>query len=207
MENDSKKINEIVNPQPIENIKKNKYKKILKSSWELVKFAIIAFVIVMPIRMFIAQPFIVSGNSMYPTFHNNDYLIVDEISYIVGNPKRNDIIIFHYPRDPARYFIKRVIGLPNEEIIIKKGQITIINKKHPKGFILKQPYLRDHFTFSGSYKTGNKQYFVMGDNRNESLDSRIWGLLPDRLVTGRALFRLLPIDDISYLPGDYISNK
>ncbi len=187
--------------------KKEKLHGILKNAWDLIKFAIIALIIVIPIRMFIAQPFIVSGSSMYPTFRNGQYLIADEISYIVGNPKRNDIIIFRYPDDPSRFFIKRVIGLPNEEINIKDGKITIINKTNPKGFVLAQPYLRQKFNFTGSYKTGNKQYFVMGDNRKESLDSRIWGMLPDKLVTGRAVLRLLPFKYISYLPGYYISNK
>ncbi len=187
--------------------KKEKLHGILKNAWDLIKFAIIALIIVIPIRMFIAQPFIVSGSSMYPTFRNGQYLIADEISYIVGNPKRNDIIIFRYPDDPSRFFIKRVIGLPNEEINIKDGKITIINKTNPEGFVLAQPYLRQKFNFTGSYKTGNKQYFVMGDNRKESLDSRIWGMLPDKLVTGRAVLRLLPFKYISYLPGYYISNK
>ena len=144
---------------------------------------------------------------MYPTFRNGQYLIVDEISYIVGNPKRNDIIIFRYPNDPSRFFIKRVIGLPNEEIDIRGGKITIINKQNPHGFVLAQPYLRQPFTFTGSYKTGNKEYFVMGDNRKESLDSRSWGFLPDKLVTGRALLRLFPFKYVSYLPGYYLSNK
>jgi len=144
---------------------------------------------------------------MYPTFRNGQYLIVDEISYIVGNPKRNDIIIFRYPNDPSRFFIKRVIGLPNEEIDIRDGKITIINKQNPHGFVLAQPYLRQSFTFTGSYKTGNKEYFVMGDNRKESLDSRSWGFLPDKLVTGRALLRLFPFKYVSYLPGYYLSNK
>ncbi len=191
---------------------KNKFKNWLKKSWDLIKFAVIAFAIVIPIRMYIAQPFIVSGESMFPTFDNGQYLIVDEISYIVGHPHRNDIIIFRYPNDPSRFFIKRVIGLPNEQININRGEIKIINKAYPKGFDLPQPYLEkgyigEKYTFSGNYKTGDKEYFVMGDNRNRSLDSHIWGNLPEKYVTGRALFRLLPFKKISYLPGDYIINK
>jgi len=182
-------------------------KKNWKNTLDLIKFALIAFIIVIPIRMFIAQPFIVSGESMFPTFDNGQYLIVDEISYIVHHPHRNDIIIFRYPKDPSRFFIKRVIGLPNEKINIKNGKITIINKDNPKGFELAQPYLKTPFNFTGSYKTGDKEYFVMGDNRNNSFDSRVWGILPEKLVTGRALMRLLPIKKFSYLPGDYISSK
>lgn len=161
----------------------------------------------MPIRMFIAQPFVVSGSSMFPTFKNGQYIIVDELSYEIGEPKRNDITIFRYPNDPSRFFIKRIIGLPNEKIQIKNGEITIFNKTHPKGFILNQPYLRQSFTYNGTYKTGNKEYFVMGDNRKESLDSRVWGFLPSNLVAGRALVRLFPFKTISYLPGYYPANK
>ncbi len=210
-ENQENKLVEIIDEKKVaEKVidpKKEKLHGVLKNAWDLIKFAIIALIIVIPIRMFIAQPFIVSGGSMYPTFRNGQYLIADEISYIVGNPKRNDIIIFRYPNDPSRFFIKRVIGLPNEKINIKDGKITIINKGNPNGFVLAQPYLRQKFNFTGSYKTNNEQYFVMGDNRKESLDSRIWGMLPDKLVTGRAILRLLPLKYISYLPGYYISNK
>ncbi len=187
--------------------KKEKFKKRLNDLWDLIKFAGIALIIVIPIRMYVAQPFIVSGESMYPTFDNGQYLIVDEISYILVGANRNDIVIFRYPKDPSRFFIKRIIGLPNEEINITDGEIEIINKNNPLGFKLEQPYLSEEFNFTGSYKTGDKEYFVMGDNRKHSLDSRIWGILPERLLTGRAYLRLLPFSKISYLPGSYIIKK
>jgi len=200
IEEESTLVNEV---EEKETITKNNWKNTL----ELIKFAITAFIIVIPIRMYIAQPFIVSGESMFPTFDNGQYLIVDEISYIVHHPHRNDVIIFKYPKDPSRFFIKRVIGLPNEQIDINDGKITITNKDNPEGFELAQPYLKNKFTFTGSYETGNEEYFVMGDNRNNSFDSRVWGILPEKLVKGRALIRLLPIKKISYLPGEYISTK
>lgn len=177
------------------------------SVWDLVKFAIIAFLIVMPIRMFIAQPFVVSGDSMFPTFHDGEYLIVDEISYIAGNPSRGDVAIFRYPNDTKRFFIKRIIGLPNEEISINGNKIKIINKENPEGFLLTEPYINEDFDFSGTYKTKNGEYFVLGDNRNKSLDSRFWGILPEKLLIGRAYLRLLPIKEISYLPGVYEAEK
>ena len=182
-------------------------KKSLESLWDLVKFAIIALIIVIPIRMFIAQPFVVSGESMFPTFNDGEYLIVDEISYILGVPHRGDVIIFRYPDDTKRFFIKRIIGMPNEEIIIKNGEVTIINKENSNGFTLNEPYIDKSFNITTSYKTEDNEYFVLGDNRNRSSDSRVWGTLSSKLIIGRAYLRLLPIKSISYLPGYYKENK
>lgn len=192
----------------IENVTKNaKWKKLLGDAWDLIKFAAIALIIVIPIRMFIAQPFVVSGESMVPTFQDKQYLIVDELSYNLGNPHRGDVAIFRYPKDTTRFFIKRVIGLPNEEVVITKGIVKIINKENPEGFILNEPYINEPFTFEGNYKVGADEYFMMGDNRNRSSDSRVWGLLPKKLMVGRAFLRLLPLKEISYLPGYYKEAK
>jgi len=186
---------------------KTKLKKSLGNAWDLVKFAVIALIIVVPIRMFIAQPFVVSGESMFPTFNNGEYLIVDEISYIVGNPHRGDVIIFRYPNDTKKFFIKRIIGMPNEEISINNGKITIINTENPDGFVLDEPYIDEEFNTTLNYKINNDEYFVLGDNRNRSSDSRVWGTLPSKLIIGRAYLRLLPIKNISYLPGYYNEAK
>ena len=188
-------------------VTKTKTQKSLESLWDLIKFALIAVIIVVPIRMFIAQPFVVSGESMFPTFNDGEYLIVDEISYILGNPHRGDVIIFHYPNDTKRFFIKRIIGMPNEEISINHGKVKIINKENPDGFTLDEPYIDEQFNTTASYKTGNDEFFVMGDNRNKSSDSRTWGLLPSNLIVGRAYLRLLPAKNISYLPGYYKLDK
>ena len=183
--------------------KNSKLRENLRGAWDLIKFAVIALAIVIPVRMFIAQPFVVNGDSMFPTFHNKEYLIVDEISYIVRSPARSEVTIFRYPNDPSRFFIKRIIGMPNETIEIKNGVVKIINKENPDGFILEEPYLNEKFTTTETFTTGNDQYFVMGDNRNRSSDSRSWGVLPRKFMTGRAFLRLLPIADAKYLPGYY----
>lgn len=181
-------------------LKKTSNKK--KDIIDIIKYIVIAILIVIPVRMFIAQPFIVSGESMYSTFLDGDYLIIDEISYNLGSPHRGDVIVFKYPLDPKRFFIKRIIGLPNEEILIKEGVITIKNKENPEGFIYQEPYLKQEFKDSLNFETTEKEYFVLGDNRARSSDSRVWGPLSEKLITGRALVRLLPLKDISYLPGN-----
>jgi signal peptidase I len=201
MENNNNQINNTNKPV------KTKLQKNLTSFWDLIKFALIAVIIVIPIRMFIAQPFVVSGESMFPTFNDGEYLIVDEISYILGNPHRGDVIVFRYPNDTKRFFIKRIIGMPNEEIMIKNGKITIINSENKDGFVLNEPYIDEKFDTTTTFKTGAGEFFVLGDNRNRSSDSRIWGVLPEKLIIGRAYLRLLPIKNISYLPGYYKENK
>lgn len=183
---------------------KSKMQKFLDDGWDLIKFAVLALAIVVPIRLWIAQPFVVSGESMYPTFDNGQYLIVDEISYLTGNIHRGDVVVFKYPNDTKRFFIKRIIGLPNEKIIVEENKVTIISKEHPDGFVMVEPYINEKiFAPTGVYETKNDEYFVMGDNRNRSLDSRSWGILPKKLMVGRAYLRLLPLKEISYLPGEY----
>jgi signal peptidase I len=182
-------------------------KKVWNDIWDLIKFAVIALAIVIPVRMYVGQPFIVSGISMVPTFLDGQYLIVDEISYIINGPHRGDVVIFRYPNDPSRFFIKRIIGLPNEKVEINNGSVKIINKENPNGFVLNEPYINEKFDTTSTYETKTDEYFVMGDNRNMSADSRIWGLLPRKLMIGRAFLRLLPFKDISYLPGAFKETK
>lgn len=169
---------------------------------EIVRFSIIAILIVIPIRMFIAQPFIVSGGSMDNTFASGQYLIVDQVSYYFQEPARGDVIVFRYPRNPSTFFIKRIIGVPGDTITIENSQVKIVNNEHPEGFILEEPYIR---TMAPEPKMteelGDREYFVMGDNRDNSSDSRRWGVLPEDRIVGRALVRLFPPRSIDYLPG------
>jgi len=169
---------------------------------EIIRFSLIALIIVIPIRMFIAQPFIVSGASMENTFHTGEYLIVDQISYYFDNPKRGDVIVFRYPKDPSKFFIKRVIGLPGEAISITGSVVTIKNKVNPNGFVLDESYIKSMKNGSNLTEVlGEREYFVMGDNRDQSSDSRTWGVLQQGGIIGHALIRLFPPRQFSYLPG------
>src|SRR3989344_5824044 len=158
------------------------------------RFAIITLIIVLPIRIFIAQPFIVSGASMDPTFENGEYLIVDEISYRFSDPKRGEVVIFKFPFEPKKFLIKRVIALPNERISIENETVTIYNKDKPQGFVLKEPYIVHHkIDGKMEFSLASDEYFVMGDNRPASADSRSWGMLKREYVVGKPFIRLLPI--------------
>ena len=170
---------------------------------ELAKFALIAALIVVPIRTFVAQPFIVSGNSMVPTFHDQEYLIVDELSYHVRDPHRGEVVVFKYPKDTSKYFIKRVVGLPGETLKLRGNEITIVNSEHPEGFILDQSYIENKSNDSFEITLKDTQYYVMGDNRIASSDSRAWGPLERHFMVGRALLRILPFSKIGYLPGNH----
>jgi signal peptidase I len=175
----------------------------MQSFWELVRFALIALIIVIPIRLFVAEPFIVSGTSMVPTFQNGDYLIVDKISYELGSPKRDDVVVFRYPNDTTKYFIKRVIGLPGETVDIKGSVVTITNATHPNGFTLSEPFVENLSNNNLHFVLTNNQYFVMGDNRIASSDSRYWGPVSKNLFVGEVFSRLLPINNIDIWPGSY----
>ena len=174
-----------------------------QSFWELVRFALLALLIVFPIRAFVAEPFVVSGSSMIPTFQNSNYLIVDKISYKFTDPERDDVVVFKYPLDKTKYFIKRIIGLPNETVDIKGSAVTIINKDHKDGFTLNEPYVKNISQNEIHFELKNDEYFVMGDNRSASSDSRYWGAVPRTLLIGRAFLQLLPLHQINIFPGSY----
>lgn len=172
------------------------------SLWEIARFALIALIIVLPIRWYVAQPFIVSGASMEETFHNNDYLIVDQISYRFEEPKRGDVIIFKYPRDHSKYFIKRLIGLPGDTVVIEGSHVIIKNDENPEGTKLDESYAAmGENRFDQTTELGPDEYFVMGDNRDHSSDSRVWGILKKEEIVGRAVVRLLPPKGLGLMPG------
>ena len=169
---------------------------------ETLQFILASILIIMPIRFFVAQPFVVSGQSMSPTFENGEYLIVDELSYYLSSPSRGDVIIFKYPRDMSKYFIKRIVGLPGETIEIRDQSVLVTPVGTDTPVKIDEPYITGGTVGSDAIvPIRNDEYFVMGDNRGASSDSRSWGNLPKKLITGRALLRLYPPKRIEYLPG------
>lgn len=179
-------------------------KKNQPSFWtELIKLVFLSLLVVIPFRFYIAQPFVVDGASMDPTFETGNYLIVDEISYRFKTPERGSVLIFKYPKDPSKSFIKRVIGLPGETVSISGGKVTIINDEHPDGFVLDEPYVKLEKIDNSTNTLDADEYFVMGDNRASSADSRIWGPVPKENIIGQPIIRFYPP---ALFPGDY-SNK
>ncbi len=171
---------------------------------ELVRFSIIAILIVVPVRLFIAQPFIVSGASMADTFQSGDYLIVDQVSYHFSEPQRGDVVIFRYPKDPSKHFIKRIIGIPGDTITILGDTVTISNVNQPEGITISEPYILSMSGDTSLTETlGEREYFVMGDNRDHSSDSRAWGVLQRERIVGRAWLRLFPPTSAAFLPGSF----
>jgi signal peptidase I len=183
--------------------------------WEVVKVFFWALIIIVPIRIFLFQPFFVQGASMEPNFNDGDYLIVNELGYkitdigssnihffTVGSFRdlgRDDVVVFRYPKNPSQFFIKRVIGLPGEEIKIDGGVVTIINAEHPKGLVLNEDaYLPAGRITNGAIDRtlGPDEYFVMGDNRQFSSDSRAWGTVPKTDIVGKVLLRAWPVSKI-----------
>jgi signal peptidase I len=185
-------------------------RKFLASFLEVLEIALIAVGAVFIVRTFLIQPFLVSGSSMVPTFENGDYVLVDELTYHIQPPSRGDVIVFHDPQDWSTYFIKRVIGLPNEKIEINDNTITVFNAAHPNGFALDETYLppgtpvSPNSCYGGSVVTGvctytlsSSTYLALGDNRPESYDSRSWGPLPAANIVGVVRLRLWPPNAIT----------
>ncbi len=169
--------------------------------FDLIKIFLISCAIILPVRYYVAQPFIVSGSSMEPNFYSGEYLVINELSYHFEKPQRGDIIVFKYPKDNSEYFIKRIIGLPGEQVRISDNHVIIINKQYPKGLLLDESYLPNSAqTLSVGNNTsavlGADEYFVLGDNRLASSDSRFWGPVPSKDIIGKVFIRAFPFQTI-----------
>ena len=163
---------------------------------ELVKIAVLAGVTITLVRYFLFKPFYVKGASMEPNFFDHEYLIIDELSYRLREPARGDVIVFKYPYNPKEYFLKRIIGLPGETVKVSEGTITIYNTEHPEGLEIKESYLDSAIKTIGEKKItlGGDEFFVLGDNRDNSLDSRRFGPVDRSLIVCRAWFRGWPFN-------------
>lgn len=184
--------------QPPKNILKN----ILVFVGEIAEIVVISLAIIIPVRYFLVQPFYVKGASMEPNFYDGEYLIIDELSYRLRQPERGEVIVFKYPFDTRQYFIKRVIGLPGEEIAIGNGKITVFNQENPKGMYVDETnYLNSGLLIFGETKIALKddEFLVLGDNRNASLDGRTFGPLKKDLIIGKVWLRGWPLERVGSL--------
>ena len=181
------------------------FKNAVSFTFELLKIVLISFVIIAPIRYFLIQPFYVKGASMEPNFYDHEYLIVDEISYRFNDPKRGEIIVFRYPKNPQEFFIKRIVSFPGEKVQVKDGGVIVYNDENPDGKTLEETYLEDNVkTYSLSediISLGPNEYFVLGDNRNASKDSRSFGPVDRSFVIGKVLLRGWPFDRMDTFPA------
>jgi len=161
--------------------------------WEVFKIVVVALAIVIPIRYLIFQPFFVRGQSMEPNFENGDYLIIDELSYRFSEPQRGDVVVFKYPHNPSQRYIKRIIGLPGEKVEVRAGSV-IIYSEDGSWVLDEKEYLPQGLNTPGEVSVflDENEYFVLGDNRPLSSDSRSWGSLTREDIVGKVSVRAWP---------------
>jgi signal peptidase I len=172
-------------------------KSFLYSVWETIEIGIVAIIAVLVIRNFLIQPFLVSGASMEPTFSSGDYLLIDELSYRLKQPERGEVVVFRYPGDESTFYIKRIIGLPGDTVSFKSGKVFVYSAEHPDGFVLDEAYIPPGIMTTGKdFTLKDGQYFVLGDNRSYSFDSRSWGSVSKNEIIGLVRVRLWPFNKV-----------
>ena len=182
---------------------------------EMLRVFLLAVVIIIPVRVFLFQPFFVQGSSMEPNFEDGEYLVISEFGYkqtkVGWNENafqvkpfkeihRQDVAVFRFPKNTEEFFIKRIIGLPGESVEIRKGKVLIFNETFPEGFALDESIYLSPAVLTQDMprmKLGDDQYFVMGDNRMNSYDSRAIGPIGKDKIIGRVLLRAWPIGRFS----------
>ena len=186
-------------------------RKFLAGVLEVFEIAVIAVGAVFIIRIFLVQPFLVSGTSMYPNFADGNYVLTDELTYRIRPPERGEVVVFHDPQEYSTYFIKRIVGLPGERVVIDNNVITVYNIQNSNGLVLNESYLPaetptsinscDGGIISGTactYTLSSSTYLAFGDNRTLSFDSRSWGPLPAANIVGLVRFRLWPVNEMQF---------
>ncbi|MCE7898317.1 MAG: signal peptidase I [bacterium] len=178
----------------------------LRNLWlfflDFLETIVVSLAIFAVVYIFLFQPHQVDGKSMEPNFHNAEYILTDKISYRISSPKRGDVIVFHSPQDSGTDFIKRIVGVPGDLVMVKDGHFYL------NGTRLDEEYINDpgkvapgRFLREGATaEVPNGQYLVMGDNRLHSSDSREWGFVPRTNIVGRAFFRYWPVDVFGIIP-------
>lgn len=176
---------------------------------EAARIIVLSLAIILPVRYFLIQPFYVKGASMEPNFMDKEYLVIDELSYRFAAPERGEIVVFRPPNAPNEFYIKRVIGLPGETVVVKDGVVTIKNAEHPEGFRLDESaYIPGIYTPGDMEVTlSDGEYFVMGDNRSVSMDSRSFGPISRSSIVGKVWVRGWPLEKIGPIePPAYSTN-
>jgi len=168
-------------------------------AWDFGKVFLIALAIIVPVRFYLFQPFIVTGSSMQPNFYQGEYLIIDELTYRFAEPHRGDVVVINSPADEKQFFIKRVIGLPEETVVIANGKVVVKNSQYPSGVTLVEKYLPDNIATFGNITVSLPagEFYVLGDNRIASSDSRFFGPIKGEEVVGRVLVRAFPLNRFS----------
>lgn len=186
-------------PEPPERVARGLLKDGLQYVAELVRVVVISLAIILPVRYFLLQPFYVKGASMEPNFYDHEYLVIDELSYRLREITRGEIVVFRYPKEPTQFFIKRVVGLPGETVRIENGNVVVQNEAHPTGVRVPESYLEAQGLTVGGQETAldSNQYYVLGDNRSSSLDSRQFGAITRSAIIGRVWLRGWPLDRIA----------
>jgi signal peptidase I len=128
----------------------------------------------------------VDGSSMEPTLRSGEFVIVNKLAYKIGNPSRGDIVVFHFPRDPEQEYIKRIVGLPGDQVKISQGRVYVNDQ------LVDEPFIAANPAYEGNWSVPESQLFVLGDNRNNSSDSHNWGTVPKEYVVGKAIFIYWP---------------
>ncbi|MDD5551719.1 MAG: signal peptidase I [Candidatus Pacebacteria bacterium] len=162
---------------------------------------LLALAIVIPVRYFLFQPFIVSGSSMEPNFKQGEYLLIDELSFRFRAPERGEVVVFRYPKNPSYFYIKRIIGLPGETVEIQNSKLKIYNYNFPEGKVFNEPYIKGSTEDDLKITLDKNEYFVLGDNREHSSDSRVFGPVSKKNIIGRGWIAVYPSQGVEILKG------
>lgn len=167
-----------------------------RAVWELLHDLSVATLFCFFLITFVAQAFRVQGTSMLPLLEDGERIVVNKLAYRISPIRRGDVVVFHYPRDPAVSFIKRVVGLPGDVVELRRGVVLLNGRRLP------EPYIKAGFRDDESQPPRQippGYYYVLGDHRNSSNDSRTWGDVPQKYIYGRASFRFWPLSSLGFV--------
>lgn len=188
--------NEYLDDEELEAEEQSTLNKVGLFFLELIKVVVLAGITIVLVRYFLFKPFYVKGQSMEPNFHEKDYLIIDEITYRFREPVRGEVVVFHAPGIDD-FYLKRVLGLPGERVKVEGNKVIVYNDEHPQGIVVEEHYLNEQTNGSITITLEDNEYFVLGDNRDASYDSRRFGAISGDKIVGRVWFRGWPFSRIS----------